>query len=359
MKHLSIGIPILASLAAFVLVLLALLAGSNPGYMENYDVLTFNTSGLGKNLVSKVIDDDTPSSTTSGGLCNGVDGFLGRVCGSATAAAGSAESAVVDAFNDIGNDIADKLADRLGIHEFYSLHALTICEGDFSPNATSSGAGRNVSSCEKGLSNGYNISAKLDQELRVGPLDLRLSDLGFTKDIQDAVDTLNKVTKAFAIILIVGVALTGLALLASLISLFLVSGRERGVFLANAVLSALAFFVLLISGLIVTIASRIAVDKVNDMGDDIGLQAAAGNNYTIITWVAVGLMLVAFVYWVSQLVRFRKGKIGRGAGARYNHKHVRDSEDTAGRPSRDNRPPQMRSVRGGVGRGMRAKFGGW
>jgi len=41
MKHLlPLGVPIVASLAAFILILLALLAGSSPGHMQNYDVLT-------------------------------------------------------------------------------------------------------------------------------------------------------------------------------------------------------------------------------------------------------------------------------------------------------------------------------
>jgi hypothetical protein len=31
---------------------------------------------------------------------------------------------------------------------------LSICEGDFTPNATSPGAGRNVTECHKGFTNG-------------------------------------------------------------------------------------------------------------------------------------------------------------------------------------------------------------
>jgi len=46
MKQLPIGIPIVASLAAFILVLLALLAGSRPGFMEDYDIVavSFDTA---------------------------------------------------------------------------------------------------------------------------------------------------------------------------------------------------------------------------------------------------------------------------------------------------------------------------
>ena len=56
--------------------------------------------------------------------------------------------------NDIANDIADHLSAELGIHQFYSLHALSICEGSFSPNATADGATRNVTKCHKGAAEG-------------------------------------------------------------------------------------------------------------------------------------------------------------------------------------------------------------
>ncbi len=45
MKQLPIGIPIVASLAAFILVLLALLAGSRPGFMEDYDLMAVGLEG--------------------------------------------------------------------------------------------------------------------------------------------------------------------------------------------------------------------------------------------------------------------------------------------------------------------------
>ncbi|KAK3362459.1 actin cortical patch SUR7/pH-response regulator pali [Lasiosphaeria hispida] len=338
MKQLPIGIPIITSLVAFILVLLALLAGSRPGFMEEYDIIAFNTSALGKNLIDLSNDPDEPSPTTDG-LCDDLGGFLGSACTSATAAVDSIQSDIADTINDIGNDIADELATRLGIHEFYSLHALSICEGDFSPNATAPSASRNASSCTKGFTNGYNISALLDHGLRVGPLKLTLADLGFTDNLQGAIDTLNKVTKAFAVLLIISVGFTGLSLVASLAALVLIPRQERLTLLTNVILAGAAVGILILSGLVITIGAHIAVNKVNELGDDIGLSASAGYRYTIITWVAVGLMLVAFGYWLSQLLKFRKGSKMGFNGAR---KHARDSEESGHANGRT----EMRSARG-------------
>ena len=49
--------------------------------------------------------------------------------------------------NDLTGNIADELADTLGISEWYSLHVMDACEGSYKPNATSPGAGLNVTNC--------------------------------------------------------------------------------------------------------------------------------------------------------------------------------------------------------------------
>ncbi|KAK1829923.1 actin cortical patch SUR7/pH-response regulator pali [Podospora conica] len=325
MKQLPIGIPIIASLAAFILLLLALLAGSRPGFMEDYDLVAFNTSGLGKNLIDFDGDEKpTPTSSSGSGLCDGLGGILGKACTSATAVVDSVKDDVEETLNDIGNRVADRLADRLGISEFYSLHALTICEGDFKPNATANGADRNVTECHQGFTEGYNISSLLDHSLRVGPFKVSLLDLGFTSDIQNAIDTLNTVLKAFTALLIIGLGFTGLSLIASVLALFLIPRREGPVLSANTILAGLALGFLVLSGLLGTIGASIAEDKVNELGDDIGLAAKMGSGYVTLTWVGVGLMLVAFGYWLWQHLRFKNGR----RMAVHSRKHPRDSEES-------------------------------
>lgn len=291
----------------------------------NTDIAQFNTSGLGKNLID--LDGDVSPTPTNDGndLCDGIGSFLGKACTSATAAVESIKDDVEDTLNDIGNRVADHLADRLGIAEFYSLHALTICEGDFKPNATAPGADRNVTECHKGFTKGYNISTLLDHSLRVGPFKVSLLDLGFTSDIQDSLDTLNTVLKAFTALLIVGLGLTGLSLLASILALFLIPRRERPTLFANTVLSGAALAFLVLSGLLGTVGASIAEDKVNELGADIGLSAKMGAGYVVLTWVGVGLMLIAFGYWLWQLMRFRSGRRMLVNGGR---KHPRDSEES-------------------------------
>lgn len=81
----------------------------------------------------------------------------------------------------------------------------------------------------------------------------------------------------------------------------------------------------MLSGLLGTVGASIAEDKVNELGADIGLSAKMGAGYVVLTWVGVGLMLIAFGYWLWQLMRFKSGRRMLVNGGR---KHPRDSEES-------------------------------
>lgn len=304
---LVILVPLLCALASLVLSILLLFAGKSPNFMEDTHIIMLNTSMLGKNLVpTPTSGSDKPTSTDSG--C-GVGGFLGKICGSATSVAASAVSEVGDTLDDIADDIADKLADKLGIKEFYSLHVLDACEGDFSPNATTPGAGYNLAKCTKPLDTGeYNVTQMFDHELRVGPLKLNLADLGFTKDLQNEFDRIPRILLALAVIYILAVGFTGLAFLAAVAAMVMLPGygRSRLLVLMNLGIVALGFLALLAGSLATTVGARPVVNKINDFGEDIGLTAMVGRKFLGLTWAAVGLMAVALGYWVWELRESRK-----------------------------------------------------
>lgn len=60
MKQLPIGIPIVTSLAAFILILLALLAGSRPGFMEGYDVVAVSAKHCNPDTHILTLSSSTP-----------------------------------------------------------------------------------------------------------------------------------------------------------------------------------------------------------------------------------------------------------------------------------------------------------
>ncbi|KAJ9136436.1 hypothetical protein NKR23_g9864 [Pleurostoma richardsiae] len=298
------AVPIVLSAVSFVLAMLALLAGKDEGFMEEYHIITFNTSEFGHILVPTSTSGGSQATTTTGGD-GGIGGFFSSLVASATAAVGAAESHLAS----IEGDIADELAGELGIKQFYSLHVLDVCEGDFKPNATAPHAGYNVTNCTKPLDTSYmNVSALLDRELRLGPLHLNITDLGFTQDLQDEIDKLPALFRALAALFIISAALTGLALLASLAAFFLlrpVHPQNRGgtaILLTNFTIALLAALFLLAGGLGTTIGGKKAVNEVNDKGSDIGITAERGNKFIAMIWAAFALIALCVPYWAAEMV---------------------------------------------------------
>lgn len=99
--------------------------------MENYNVMTLNTSALGADAISGIAND----SSILGGL-------------------GIPSSVASGLLSSLGNEIADGLADQLGIGEFYTIHALDFCQGNFEPDPTTPGASHNVTFCSAPLDYG-------------------------------------------------------------------------------------------------------------------------------------------------------------------------------------------------------------
>lgn len=137
-----IAIPLVFSSIAFILALLSLLAGYKQGFMDDYNVLTLNTSALGQQAIQNIANGQSPTATSSSG------GAIGSIIASATALLpSSAASEAASIISSLGSSVADDLANQLGISEFYSIHAMDFCQGEFEPSATTAGASHNVTSC--------------------------------------------------------------------------------------------------------------------------------------------------------------------------------------------------------------------
>ncbi|OLN97595.1 SUR7 family protein pun1-like protein 1 [Colletotrichum chlorophyti] len=290
--HFTVIVPLALSIVAFVLSFLALFAGHKEGFMEDYDVIRLNMSTLGYNMIPTSTEEADPSSTDDSFLDRLVDGVRDRVS---------------DAINDIGNDIADRLADELGISEWYSLHLMDVCQGDFAPNATDPDASLNVTSCtQPSPGPQVNLTRMLDQELSVGPLRLSLADLNWPDSIEDTMDMVNKFLLAVWVLYVLGIAFSGLAILGSLAAFFL--GFKRRMTVSNFILTLLAAIVLFAGSLITTIGANKGAKEISDIGDDIGISATAGRKFMIISWVAFAVMVVAAIYWVTQFCVERRSR---------------------------------------------------
>ncbi|KAF5576524.1 hypothetical protein FPCIR_12587 [Fusarium pseudocircinatum] len=287
-------LPLVLSMVAFILSMLCLFAGHKEGFMEEYSVARLNTSMIGHN----VLDTDSDASSNNN---DEDDGFFGKV----TDKWNEVKDDVKGKINDITGDVADKLADTIGISEWYSIHVMATCDGQYKPNATSPGAGYNVTNCTNSApEKRFNLTEMLDKQLEVGPFQLNLADINWPDDIQDSIDLLNTALLVTFVFYVLAVGFSGLAMVASAGAFFLFA--RRGVNAVNVILSGLAALVLLIASILVTVAGKKGVNKINDVGDDVGLSASVGNKFLALTWAAAALMIIAAIYWVMHLCLMRR-----------------------------------------------------
>ncbi|KAM0810890.1 putative Actin cortical patch SUR7/pH-response regulator pali [Seiridium cardinale] len=325
MNRISIIIPLILSIAGFVLAMLSLFAGSKPGQLEDFHVIAINMSNFGHDLV--------PTPTTGGSEPTTTDSSWE---GWFTSALATIASEIGDELQDIEGDIADKLSAELGISQWYSLHVMTACEGNFAPNATNPDAWYNTTNCTSQRAGfQFNLTEVLDHEISVGPLDLNAADLPIPDDITDAINYLNGFLLAIFVLFCIGAGFAGLSFLASIAALSTGgmgksragttrTGPSRLMSLINAILSGLAALALMVGAAITTAVAKKGQEKINDKGSEVGISANAGTKFIIITWVSFATMFVTLLYWVVAGIKGRKTTTTssrRGGAGRFQWRH--------------------------------------
>ncbi|OBT88152.1 hypothetical protein VE02_03534 [Pseudogymnoascus sp. 03VT05] len=298
----SVIVPLVCALAAFVLSMLCLFAGSKPGFMQDFEIITLNTSSLGHNT-SSTTSSSSSSPTSIGSWLNNI--------------AGDPKGDIMNEFNEIRGDVADKLAEMLGIHQWYNLHMTDMCMGMYTPKATDEGAKMNVSSCTpvKAMYH-FDPTSELQKELDSGPLagKINLADLGYSEDIKNGIKAFNIAMTAMFILHCIGAAASGLCIIVALTSFFS-TGRLTSCL--NFLLAIIAFLALAISSAIVTAIIVKATDLINQYGNDVGLYAYKGRKFLAMTWAATAAMLLATVAWVVIFCMGRKDSRRRAAEKPY------------------------------------------
>jgi len=280
--------------------MLCLFAGHKPGFMEDYHIVSLNTSTLGHELI------DIPSATTtgSGSAPTSIGSWL---TGTVKNLTNEASDKIEEELNDIVGDIADKLAEELGIHQWYSLHLMNLCEGTYAPNATAKHAKKNVTKCTKQTAMyHFDISKQLEEELHVGKYNVSLTDIDWPDTIQKGINALNVAMDATFVLYAIGIAAAGLAIITSIIAFFLHGSRL--ISFGNWGLSTLSFFAFLIPSIIVTIAQKKFTHVINKYGNEIGVYAYRGGKYLTLTWVATAVMFLAATAWVFEFCIGRKNQ---------------------------------------------------
>lgn len=290
-------IPLILSFVAFVLANLALFAGHQQGFMEDYAVIRLNTSQLGQDMFKNGKSHSSNDDKDDDGDESIFDKLKDKVH--------DIKDDAKDKLGDIANDIIANIAEDLGISQWYSVHIMNACQGEFGANATAAHFSLNTTNCtHSSPSNRFNLTEILDQELSVGPLDLSLADISWPDSIQDKISDLNSALLALFVFFVLGVGFSGLSMLACIPAFLL--GDKKIILFINTALASLAATTITLGSIVVTAASSIAVNAINKAGKKITLVATKGTKFYTISWIAAIFMIISTLFWVSKFAMLWK-----------------------------------------------------
>ncbi|OJD33838.1 sur7 protein [Diplodia corticola] len=291
--------PALCAMAAVILGFLCIFAGHKKDFMEDYHILTLNTSRIGQNILSELSDSSSSSSS----------GLLGLI----ENATSSISSELTDSLNNAVNSVAESIAEDIGLSDFYSAHLMDYCWGDYTPQAVANASvsasqiHKNVSACSNSTAMfHFDPTAVLEKSLNESGLGITLDDLNWPDDIQQGLDALRIAYKAMFVLYCIAVGTSFLVLFGSVAGVFLASGRLSAFF--NVMIAILAF---LAFGIASAIATAIAVkgsDVINQYGNDIGIEAHRGGKFMAISWAGTGVLFLAILAWCVECCIGRRHK---------------------------------------------------
>ena len=283
--RISALLPLLCSLTALILSLLCLFAGTSRTFLPQASLLTLNASRLGHTSLFN---------TTSGN-----NGFFSNLVNS-----------VEGDINNLLNNVTSDVAKDLNLHDFYSAHIMTYCEGYYEDNGNTMAqhAAENTTHCSNRTAFfHFDPTVIIQNELAPG---ITLADLHFPSEISDGIRAIEVASKVIFVFYVIGVIFAGIALIAAVGGVF-ASGRLSA--LLNSGVDVLAFLSIGIASAIATTIIVKAVHAINKYGSEIGLAAYKGGTFLGMTWAASILMLLASILWLAECCAGRR----RGAKPAY------------------------------------------
>ncbi|KAF2836544.1 hypothetical protein M501DRAFT_1025974 [Patellaria atrata CBS 101060] len=276
-------IPILCAIASTILGFLLLFAGHKKNFMEEYHVMTLNTSRIGYELVDLNAGDDDDNS-------NPISEFIDNI-----------GDDLQDQASDLINNAVGSIAEQLGLQDWYSAHLMDYCYGSYLPGPIgndTTNPKKHVEDCsDRRAMYHFNPTEILQQSLDDSGVPITLEDLRWPDAIQNGLDGLRIAGRAAFVLYCIGIGLSILTLITSVLGL-LFSGRATA--LLNAALALLAFLAFGIASGIVTAVVVKGSNIINKYGDDIGIEAKRGNKFLGLTWGATAAMLICCVWWMVE-----------------------------------------------------------
>lgn len=294
--RISVIIPILLTVVAFICSLLVLIAGRDTDFLTHIYLLRLDTSQIKPSGLDVDIGD--LASRFGFDLPDNFENF-------------NLPDSLVDTF-------AQTTAKKLGLRDFYTSHVMNYCEGFITDKGDNDPLTNDTVTTYCSPVDGlyaFNPVDIFETELLPG---ITPSDIGIPSQVEDGARTLAVAYKVMFITYAIGVAIAGLSLLLAIT----IGWREsRGLALALAIIATLGLLCLIVaSGIATAIAIKLR-NILNDwLIDSVNVRASNDGGYFLgMTWAAVAAMFFVVVYWSWGCCCARGSRSRRGSGSEKQH----------------------------------------
>ncbi|KAF3032588.1 hypothetical protein E8E12_001856 [Didymella heteroderae] len=300
-------IPLILSLAAFVLSLVVVLAGQNEGTFGGQYLVALNTSRLGQDIIvfEKASATSTAPSASASTISaplnpanpdnplNGLGDSLGDLASNLT-------DIVNDGLGDAINDVVKGVVDRTGVRDLYYVYIQKICSGSVVGEDGGNTGVFQIDDCRSYEEAGSSISAlsnSVRSSIVIGEAQVSIPLFAkLVSSLDSVIGNVNALRKAiFAsfIITMIGSMLSAISILPAMYF-----PQSRLLVYFNVCWPALAAVFAFLAAVLVSVMIVLA-SLLDGFSDTVGVQIHLGGVVLLFAWLSFAFVSLVTLYWAG------------------------------------------------------------
>lgn len=197
----------------------------------------------------------------------------------------------------------------LGLHDFYSIYVLNLCQGQYSsdqvrPILSSSNDPGNITNCgDKTFTFNFDLRKTLglqpdnDQDRVVD-----MPRLSWPSEVNGGMRAIETIPRIMSVVYCISLTMTAIALALAIFGIFFSCRCSACV---NIMSSSIATLAAGVASILATLLGKNTAELINAEGTQINISAQTGTKFLRLTWAATVCMLAASLLWCLACIRGR------------------------------------------------------
>lgn len=222
---------------------------------------------------------------------------------------------ITDSAQEEISDSINSLTRYLGLHDFYSVYVLNLCEGQYAPTDThtvapSSSNSKNITGCGNStFTFGFDLRKTLG--LEPGSKGDYLTDVpksSWPAEVSGGMRALETVPRIMSVVYCICLVFISIALALAILGIFF-SGRLSAC--VNVMSSFTATLAAGVASVLATVIGKNTAELINKEGTHLDLSSQKGTKFLHLTWATTLCMLIASCIWGLDCIYGRRRGFSR------------------------------------------------